>query len=383
MKNEKDLFLCSFYMPHRNLNDLNNLDMSQKNSMITRKVITTARILIGKICQLNITLVIAMSNRNSSTCLSNIISRREDNILDLVFTNNPSLTKSSISIPGISDHAMVVTASDIKPIFNIEKPRKVYLYSKANRDNMSLECSKLSDDLVDMSEPNVEMMWERLKTGIQSIMDTNIPSKMFRKQNTEFKKAEINYINKTIHEGLENNNTPLKQKGVLVNKGTGKAQILLEQFSSVFTRNAHRSLPVLAKQYKYDLPSLYITTPGVEKLLSKLNTSKAMGPDKISNVILKNCASQLAPGICLIFKLSTNSGVLPCDWVNANISPVYKKGDVHLDENYRPVSLTSILCKPLEQIICKHLLNHLERNKILTNLNNGFRSGYSCKTQLL
>ncbi|WAR05575.1 hypothetical protein MAR_020944 [Mya arenaria] len=281
---------------------------------------------------------------------------REDNILDLVFTNNPSLTKSSISIPGISDHAMVVTDSDIKPFYNIEKPRKVYLYSKANWDNISLECSKLSDDLVYMSGPNVEMMWERLKTGIQSIMDTNIPSKMFRKRNTvpwfnrtlkkmmrrkgrlynhakktkqwiefkcyqkmckkEFKKVEINYINKTIHEGLENNNSkpfwrylkskrqdnigtaPLKQKGVLVNEGTGKAQILLEQFSSVFTRNTHRSLPVLEKQYKYNLPSLCITTPGVEKLLSKLNTSKAMGPDKISNVILKNCARQLAPAAC-------------------------------------------------------------------------------------
>ena len=74
---------------------------------------------------------------------------------------------------------------------------------------------------------------------------------------------------------------------------------------------------------------------------------------------------------------------LPEDWVNANISPVFKKGDVHLAENYRPVSLTSVSCKLLEHIICKHMLNHLEKNKILTNLNHGFRSGYSCETQLL
>ena len=56
---------------------------------------------------------------------------------------------------------------------------------------------------------------------------------------------------------------------------------------------------------------------------------------------------------------------------------------MHLAENYRPVSLTSVLCKLLEHIICKHMLNHLEKSKILTNLNHGFRSGYSCKTQLL
>jgi hypothetical protein len=50
---------------------------------------------------------------------------------------------------------------------------------------------------------------------------------------------------------------------------------------------------------------------------------------------------------------------------------------------YRPVSLTSVTCKILEHIICRHLLKHLEKNKILTNLNHGFRSGYSCETQLI
>lgn len=40
-------------------------------------------------------------------------------------------------------------------------------------------------------------------------------------------------------------------------------------------------------------------------------------------------------------------------------------------------------CKILEHIICKHLLDHLERHNILTSLNHGFRSGFSCETQLL
>ena len=52
-------------------------------------------------------------------------------------------------------------------------------------------------------------------------------------------------------------------------------------------------------------------------------------------------------------------------------------------ENYQPVSLTSMSCKLLDHIICKHLLDHLEKNNILTNLNHGFRSKYSCETQLL
>ena len=115
----------------------------------------------------------------------------------------------------------------------------------------------------------------------------------------------------------------------------------------------------------------------------KINTSKAIGPDNISNVILKECANQLAPGLSEIFQNSIDSRKLPTDWTNANISPVFKKKDVHLAENYRPVSLTSVTCKLLEHIICKHLLTHFENNTILTNLNHGFRSGYSCETQLL
>jgi hypothetical protein len=72
-----------------------------------------------------------------------------------------------------------------------------------------------------------------------------------------------------------------------------------------------------------------------------------------------------------------DTGELPKDWRDANISSIFKKGD------NRPVSLTSVTCKILEHIICRHLLKHLEKNKIPTNLNHGFRSGYSCETQLI
>ena len=47
------------------------------------------------------------------------------------------------------------------------------------------------------------------------------------------------------------------------------------------------------------------------------------------------------------------------------------------------MSQTSVPCKLLEHVICKHMLKHLERHKVLTSLNHGFRSGYSCETQLL
>ena len=86
-------------------------------------------------------------------------------------------------------------------------------------------------------------------------------------------------------------------------------------------------------------------------------------------------------------KLQSNAGKLlgelPSDWRKANVTCVFKKGDKHQPGNYRPISLTSVTCKLLEHIVCRHLCCHLENNNILSKLNHGFRSGHSCETQLL
>ena len=94
------------------------------------------------------------------------------------------------------------------------------------------------------------------------------------------------------------------------------------------------------------------------------------------------CAKSLAPGISTMFQKSLDTGELPKDWTDANITPVYKKGDKHAAENYRPVSLTSVLSKVLEHIVCHHLHAHFDKHKVLTEVNHGFRSGFSCETQL-
>ena len=67
----------------------------------------------------------------------------------------------------------------------------------------------------------------------------------------------------------------------------------------------------------------------------------------------------------------------------ANVALIFKKGNRGLAENYRPVSLTCITCKLFEHIVCRHILDHVEDHKILTNLQHGFRSGRSCETQLI
>ena len=85
----------------------------------------------------------------------------------------------------------------------------------------------------------------------------------------------------------------------------------------------------------------------------------------------------------LIFDQSLQTGKLSDDWEEANVTPVFKKGDWHSPANYKPISLTCVCAKLLKHIICKQIMSHLSENKILTPVQDGFRSKHSCESQLL
>ena len=216
------------------------------------------------------------------------------------------------------------------------------------------------------------------------------------------RKAEWDHVNKVIQDGLNQNNTkpfwsytkskrqdnigiaPLKSKGNLLTDAKSKPNILLKQFILVFTKSTDNINPEVGKfNNTPPISQIIIDNNGVLKLLKRLDVHKAMGPDGIPNIVLKNCADEISQWLCTIFQQSLSTRTLPSDWRNANITPVFKKGDRHSAENYRPVSLTSVTCKLLEHIICSHMLKHFEKYSILTTLNHRFRSGYSTETQLL
>ena len=92
--------------------------------------------------------------------------------------------------------------------------------------------------------------------------------------------------------------------------------------------------------------------------------------------------SRVSPAI-IGHVVSLNTGVVPRDWRCANVSPVYKKGEKYIAENYRPISLTCICCKLMEHIVTSHIMSHADNNSILYPLQHGFRSKRSCETQLV
>ena len=131
------------------------------------------------------------------------------------------------------------------------------------------------------------------------------------------------------------------------------------------------------------IQNLKVSTVGIAKLLRELELFKAPGPDGIQNTVLKSCADNIAPILCMIFQRSLDTGRLPADWLEVDILAAFKRGDRHDAENYRPISLTPVPSKILEHTICRHIFSHRKTHTILTNLNHSFRSGYSCETQLV
>ena len=124
-----------------------------------------------------------------------------------------------------------------------------------------------------------------------------------------------------------------------------------------------------------------IRSSTVFNFLRKVKPSKAPGPDGISGYVLKNCASALSLPLTLLFNKSYSHGTLPADWKTAHVVPIHKKGRKDDVENYRPISLTSLVMKIFEKCLRDVLLEAC-LPKISSN-QHGFLPNRSCTSQML
>ena len=75
------------------------------------------------------------------------------------------------------------------------------------------------------------------------------------------------------------------------------------------------------------MPEIQISVKGIEKLLKSLNPHKAASPDQFKPIVPQTPHVELAPILQVIFQKSLDSGKLPLIWKEANMSPIFKKGD--------------------------------------------------------
>lgn len=133
-------------------------------------------------------------------------------------------------------------------------------------------------------------------------------------------------------------------------------------------------------------PTLILAPTSTKEIFDtiiSIKTNSAAGIDKISPCILKHIAHFITTPLKHIVNLSFNSGSFPNQLKHATVIPIYKSGDKTNIENYRPISLLSVLSKIIEKIVKSRLISHLETQKILSPNQFGFQKKISTESAIL
>ncbi|KAK3098073.1 hypothetical protein FSP39_015909 [Pinctada imbricata] len=371
---------------------------------------------------------------------------RDNNMLEIFLTNKPGLINRCTPIPGISDHDTIAyIEASVKAKYKRPTKRKIYLWKKANVEELHTEMQNFANEFTTRYNKNTDVntLWNIFAEESTQQMNTHIPTKwtserysqvwinrdikkltrrkkhsykhakrtgkkkdwerfyqLKRQTQTTCKQAYKDYIANMLEEDNTTNPkkfwsfikckrsensgvSPLRKEGILYSDPVNKANILNDQFVSVFTQEDTHHIPDKGDSPYPDLPEIIIHPDGVRKLLKNINPHKATGPDNIPGQLLKEVAREVTPILTLIFSASLHQGRIPDEWKEATVTPLFKKGDRGKAANYRPVSLTSITCKIMEHILHSTIITHLEDFNILSEYQHGFRKKRSCESQLV
>jgi uncharacterized protein (UPF0335 family) len=213
-------------------------------------------------------------------------------------------------------------------------------------------------------------------------------------------KARLNFERKISEEVKDNPKSfwkyvkqstkpPVKQQRVINQSGTlstndeESANNLNSYFATVFTEEGKVELNRDMPEMTDPLTSMQIDEKAIMDILKVMKVDKAAGPDGIHPRVLVEAKEQICSALKIMFQRSIEHERIPKDWKNATVVPIFKKGKRNLPENYRPVSLTCIVCKVMERILRDRIVKYFTEKSLLSSNQYGFVPGRSCTLQLL
>lgn len=361
---------------------------------------------------------------------------RSNSVLDLVFSNDPQLIDNvAVSVPiGLSDHNSVIFEVNCSTLL----PTPVY-YQDYSKCDYSRVCNFLIKirwlDLLD-SQPSVngkyEVFIKTLHRAISlfvpwrkasSIVSKNLPIhlqnmadhriclfnsarisgnwdryktftatflKQLQKFNRSVEKRVIESgrkqdIYRLLNKRLSNSRRIgcLKNENHFIISDVDKADLLSNVFSKVYqTDDTEVNNPLVPGEFPVmSFPTF--TPTQIYEMLMKWPKSHSLTPDYIPFSFIKNVACVIAGPLSYIFNQSLMRGQVPERWKHTFVTPILKKNPSSSPENYRPVSITSVLCRLFEKILKEHIVDHLEKNSILSASQHGFIKGKSTLTNLI
>ena len=171
-------------------------------------------------------------------------------------------------------------------------------------------------------------------------------------------------------------NGVLKADRTLTSTSEETAECLNDFFASVFTRECTSDIPCINPKTTLKIDHVAFSEDVVHKAVSNLSSSRSPGPHGITYLLVKQGGPILTRNCARLFSSFCSMQYLSDEWKKSVVVPIYKgSGPMTACENYRPISLTCVLCKLMEKIIKSILQTCLLENELISHTQHGFLPG--------
>lgn len=172
---------------------------------------------------------------------------------------------------------------------------------------------------------------------------------------------------------------PLFHGYEVLSSSKDKAELFARQFSNNCSLDSTgHNLSDFPSRTDVPLHTLRITPKSVAKVIASLDSSKASGPDNIPVIVMQKCSPELSSILSKLFNKCMRESCFPDCWKTASVIPVFKNNGERSDpQNYRPISLLSVISKIFESLINSALVSHFESLGLFSDKQYGFRASRS------